>query len=182
MENLEYPTSGLGPNKDFVINFDLINDGALAAKNIIVKAESTDPAILPRTNNIVNLGTINAGESKNVSFSFFATEDAENRNYPIQISVEYEDELNKDEKYTLNQYVGMYVEEGPDAGMGGKPKLIIDKYSFEPQLVKAGENFKLNLSFYNTNSSKTVKNIKIFLTAEPWSTTDGSGGAQPLHL
>jgi len=176
MENLEYPTSGLGPNKDFVINFDLINDGALAAKNIIVKAESTDPAILPRTNNIVNLGTINAGESKNVSFSFFATEDAENRNYPIQISVEYEDELNKDEKYTLNQYVGMYVEEGPDAGMGGKPKLIIDKYSFEPQLVKAGENFKMNLSFYNTNSSKTVKNIKIFLTAEPGSTTDGSGG------
>ena len=176
MENLEYPTSGLGPNKDFVINFDLINDGALAAKNIIVKAESTDPAILPRTNNIVNLGTINAGESKNVSFSFFATEDAENRNYPIQISVEYEDELNKDEKYTLNQYVGMYVEEGPDAGMGGKPKLIIDKYSFEPQLVKAGENFKMNLSFYNTNSSKTVKNIKIFLTAGPGSTTDGSGG------
>ena len=44
--------------------------------------------------------------------------------------------------------------------------MIIDKYNFEPQLVKAGETFQMNLSFFNTNSAKAVKNIKIFLTSE----------------
>ena len=38
-------------------------------------------------------------------------------------------------------------------------------------MVEAGKNFEMKLSFYNTNSSKTVKNIKIFLTSEPNVTT-----------
>ena len=54
-----------------------------------------------------------------------------------------------------------------DDTVKGKPRLIIDKYSFGPQLVRAGENFEMKLSFYNTSSNKTVKNIKIFLAAEP---------------
>ncbi|HEY8363828.1 MAG TPA: hypothetical protein VIK77_13335, partial [Tissierellaceae bacterium] len=58
-----------------------------------------------------------------------------------------------------------------------KPRLIIDKYSFEPQLVRAGENFQMKLSFYNTSSTKTVKNIKIFLTAEPGGTSGDSPNA-----
>ncbi len=94
--------------------------------------------------------------------------------------MEYEDEFNQDEEYkhTVNQYVGMNVVNKSKDGDStkGKPKLIIDKYSFEPQLVKAGENFKMNLSFYNTNSTKTVKNIKIFLTAEPGSNDSENKG------
>lgn len=52
-----------------------------------------------------------------------------------------------------------------------KPKLIIDNYSLEPKMVEAGKEFNLNMSFYNTNSTYSVRNIKISLNNE----TGGSG-------
>ncbi|WP_300408469.1 hypothetical protein [Lagierella sp.] len=52
-----------------------------------------------------------------------------------------------------------------------KPKLIIDNYSLNPKMVEAGKEFTLNMSFFNTNSSYSVRNIKISLNNE----TSGSG-------
>ncbi len=48
---------------------------------------------------------------------------------------------------------------------GGKPKLIVDNYSVNPNPVKAGEAFDLVISFHNTNKNKSVKNIKIVLNS-----------------
>ena len=76
----------------------------------------------------------------------------------------------------LSQYAGVYVDGGGDSTKG-KPRLIIDKYSFEPQLVRVGENFEMKLSFFNTSSTKTVNNIKIFLTAEPGGANENSSSA-----
>lgn len=42
IENLKYPTASIKPNKDFVINFDLRNNGSTDANNILVKLESTN--------------------------------------------------------------------------------------------------------------------------------------------
>lgn len=180
IENLNYPTSAIVPNKNFELTFDLKNNSDSDAVNVIVRPESSDPAIVPKSTSIVKINSIPAGESESLTFLFSPTEDAISRNYPINIIVEYEDEFNQDEEYkhTVNQYVGMNVVNKSKDGDStkGKPKLIIDKYSFEPQLVKAGENFKMNLSFYNTNSTKTVKNIKIFLTAEPGSNDSENKG------
>ncbi|MDO5688708.1 MAG: hypothetical protein Q4G61_00485 [Tissierellia bacterium] len=47
-----------------------------------------------------------------------------------------------------------------------KPKLIIDKYTLSPENPLAGEEFTMNLSFYNTNADKGVRNIKIYLTSD----------------
>lgn len=182
IENLEYPTSAIGPNQDYELTFDLKNNSDVDASNIIVRPESSDPAIVPKSTSIKKIDSIPAGESESLSFVFSPTEDSITRNYPINIMVEYEDEFlqGEEEKHLVNQYVGMYVVNkvaDEDDALKGKPKLIIDRYSFEPQLVKAGENFQMNLSFYNTNSKKSVKNIKIFLTAEPGSNTEEGGGS-----
>lgn len=166
IENLDYPSHGVMPKEDFELKFDLINTGEMDASNIVVKAESSDPALVPKSTSIKKIDHIKPNERKGLSFLFSPREEAETRNYPINITIEYEDELNKgsENKYILTQYVGAYVEKEEE--IKGKPKLIIDRYSFEPNIVKAGENFTMNLSFYNTNSEKTVRNIKIFLTAD----------------
>lgn len=67
--------------------------------------------------------------------------------------------------------VGLSGDFGGSGGSGSdkiknKPKLIIDKYGFEPSKPLAGEEFTMNLSFYNTNADKSVRNIKIFLTSQ----------------
>ena len=177
MENIEYPTSGISPNKDFVLKFDLRNNSDSDAVNILIKAESSDPAVVPKSTSILKLNSLEAGATENLSFVFTPTDDAITRNYPINITVEYEDDFNQGEdfKHTINQYVGMYVVAGDSSS--NKAKLILDKYSFEPQLVRAGENFEMNLSFYNTSSSKTVKNIKIFLTSEAGSSNEESNSS-----
>ncbi len=59
------------------------------------------------------------------------------------------------DKYTLTQYVGVFVVK-PGDDIKTIPRLIIDKYNFEPNLVKAGENFTMNLSF-NTNSQNPLE-------------------------
>ena len=82
----------------------------------------------------------------------------------------------------LGGYSG--VNGGSDQGVSlsgdnvkNKPKLIIDKYSFEPNYPLAGEEFKMNLSFFNTNYDKGVRNIKIFLTSNEVPASSDPNGA-----
>lgn len=179
MENLNYPTEAIKQNGDFVIKFDLRNNGGIDAKNITIKAESTDAAVVPKTTNIKRINSLAPNSTESLEFIFTPTQDATTKNYPISINVEYEDDLNLDgeKRPPLTQYVGAYVGGSGGDSTKGKPKLIIDKYSFNPTLVKAGENFEMTLSFFNTNSAKTIRNIKIFLTSnEKTDPNSNSGG------
>lgn len=176
IENLTYPEGAVKANKDVTIGFNIKNMGKIDAKNIKVSVESSDQnGIVPKTVSIKKINSLSPNKSERLSFVFLTTKDAETRNYPINITVEYEDDLNEEEKHNLTQYVGVYVVKDGDDGKT-VPKLIIDKYSFEPSLVKAGENFNMNLSFFNTNSQKAVRNIKIFLTADEKTDPDSNSG------
>jgi hypothetical protein len=181
MENIVYPDEGITPEKNFTIGFDLVNHGKLDASNIVVKVESSDPAIVPKTASIKKIIGIAPEGTEHVDFVLSPTKEATAKNYPINITVEYEDELNSgkdDEKYMLTQYVGVYVDK-EDSGKE-KPKLIIDKYSFSPSLVNAGENFVMNLSFFNTNKDKAVRNIKISLSVNDQTKENGSNVFSPV--
>lgn len=178
IENIIEPKTSVRPNQDFTIKFDLRNNGSIKAKNVLVKVESTDSAIIPKSTSIKRINEIMPNDKVTLEFVFSPTQEAISRNYPISINVEYEDDLNLpgEKRPAINQYAGVYVD-NEDSTSKSKPRLIIDKYSFEPQLVRAGENFQMKLSFYNTSSTKTVKNIKIFLTAEPGGTSGDSPNA-----
>ncbi len=177
IENLSYPTRAIKPNGEYLLKFDLRNNGEISANNITIKVESSDPAVVPKTTNYRKITSIKDGKKESLEFIFFPTDQAATQNYPLNISVEYEDEFNQNSetKYKINQYAGIYVDNPDVDSTKGKPRLIIDKYTFEPQLVRAGENFDMTLSFFNTSSNKTVRNIKIFLTAEPGSDMESAG-------
>lgn len=173
-ENLLYPSDTVGQNQEVVVSFDLTNLGQSEAKNIIIKAESKDmEGLVPKSVSQLKIDSIAPEDTENVEFKFLTTKNAATKNYPMEINIEYEDDIIADgEKYSLNQFVGFFI--SGDEENQSKPKLIIDKYNFEPNLVKAGENFTMNLSFFNTNSSKAVKNIKIFLTSNEKTNTESN--------
>ncbi len=176
IENLTYPTGSIGQNKEVDLSFSVRNQGQMDAKNVIIEAKSADQSgLVPKSVSIIKLNSLAPGATEKVNFKFLTTKAAETKNYPIEITVKYVDDLGKEDM--VNQFVGIFAV-APETGdpTKGKPKLIIDRYSFEPQLVKAGENFEMTLSFYNTSSNKTVKNIKIFLTAESGTSNDTQGG------
>lgn len=179
IEKLSYPTTGISANNNFTLKFDLRNNGGIKAENILVSVESSDPDVVPKSTSIQRITNIEPETSKSLEFIFSPTPDAITRNYPISISVEYEDALNSEgeKRPILNQYAGIYVIGKSDDDTKGKPKLIIDQYNFQPTMIKAGEEFDMNLSFYNTNSNKSIKNIKIYLTAEPGASDQQSANA-----
>lgn len=182
MEKLVYPTGTLTQNKEVDVTFSLRNQGQMNAKNITVKAESQDTSgLVAKTVSIVKPAAIAPGESKEFNFKFLTSKGGDTRNYPITITVEYTDDVGS---YDFSQFIGVFVVAPDEPGPPGPPvepikstpRLIIDRYDFVPSLVPAGENFSMNLSFYNTNSSKTVKNIKIFLTSDEKTDPNSNSG------
>ena len=178
MENLTFPTGSIGQNQEVTVSFDLRNQGQTEAKNIVIKADSTDMSgLVPKSISQLKIDSILPEEIETVVFNFITTRNGETKNYPITINVDYEDENVADgEKHNINQYLGVFVVAPDTEANQSTPKLIIDKYNFEPNLVEAGGNFTMNLSFFNTNNTKAVKNIKIFLTSDEKTDPDSNSG------
>lgn len=66
---------------------------------------------------------------------------------------------------------------GGSVSVGNKPKLIVSKYEFSKKPITAGEEFEMSLTFFNTNKTKKVTNIKIFLTSDAAQAPEGQGTA-----
>lgn len=189
LENVSGPAGTLYRGNTFNVNFDVKNQGTEDAKNVLVKTETENPAgVASRTVSQKVIPVIKPGQSESFSFEYLVGPSAETQNYPVKITVSYEDDSTGEEKKTVEQYVGAFVkapdDDTDDDSPKSTPKLIIDKYSFDPTLVPAGSTFDMTLSFFNTNQAKTVKNIKIFLTStestDADSNTSGSSVFTPV--
>ncbi|HOJ12071.1 MAG TPA: hypothetical protein PK733_15980 [Clostridiales bacterium] len=180
LKDLDFPTGKIQAGDDFNLGFILDSVGTDSAQNVKVSL-TCDDGILPKSSSVIQIDALEKGQSKELKFNLFASLSAITKNYLIAINVEYENvtedkENKKDkiEKLTLTRYVGVYVEkkeeedEDKDKDKEEKtvPKIIINMYSFEPEEVKAGENFKLKLSFLNTSKILPIRNIKITFSAK----------------
>lgn len=168
IQNINYPREGVRPNQDVRITFDLRNQSKAKVSNVKVTLDSGDPAMVPKTANVKKIDNLDPGKVAKLDFTFFATSEATTKNYPISINVEFDNQVaaegEEGKSNKITQYVGILVN-GADSNKL-TPRLIIDKYSFEPNIVRAGEKFDLNLSFFNTNANKAISNVKIFLTVD----------------
>lgn len=161
-QNLSYPES-VRPEQDFVISFDLKNIGTKEAKEVTVKVESEEN-IISKSLSAKSLGRLTPNSSKHLEFVMSSKPKVEAKNYPINIKVEYKTGSKDSASLVASKYVGVYISKNSFGGE--EPKVIIDNYNFGNDYVKAGKEFKLNMSFFNTNPSKNVQNIKVSLSSE----------------
>ncbi len=161
--NITSPSDSVSPSEDFEIAFDLLNSGAADAFNVKISVAG-DKEIVPKSANTKLLPSLKKGETQKLTFTMFASQDAVTKNYPVAINVEYEiDQAGARVKQAVSQYVGVYIDNGQGKSV---PRIIIDKYSFEPSQVIAGENFALSVSFMNTSKQTSTGNIKISITSD----------------
>ncbi len=157
--NIQNPSS-VAVDQNFNLKFSVQNNSAQAAKNIKVTVEPTAP-IVNRTKNIFVVD-LAAGESKAFDVQMFAVGGGEmqSQNYPIKITAE----TTGTDASSVVQYTGVFV----DAGSSSKtvPQIIITNYTYGDSAVIANQAFPLSLVLKNTNTSQTLKNIKVSLTAE----------------
>ncbi|SNT09481.1 CARDB protein [Anaerovirgula multivorans] len=163
-ENLIYPQEAVKPYTDFNIKFDLKNIGSQNVNNLKISVDAGEE-VLPKTMSVKNIDSLVAGKSVPLEFTMFAKENIESKNYPIKVSVEYETGGgSKKETQVINQYVGVFVDSNDRESV--TPKLVIDRYDYGGEFVKAGESFPLTISFYNTNRNHDVRNIRVSLTSD----------------
>ncbi|WP_273323216.1 COG1361 S-layer family protein [Vallitalea guaymasensis] len=161
IENIKAPSGTITGTNKFKVSFDLVNTSDIDTKDLTVTVKP-DEGIVPVSQSVQVLKLLKTGTTKKLEFEFQPTAEAKTKNHLINIEVKGS---NEEALTTINQYVGVYVKEN-DKATNSKPNIIIDSYATEPTIVKAGENFKLNISFNNTHKNKKVQNVKVYLTAE----------------
>lgn len=176
--SLVAPKGSFNVGQSGTFKLKIKNNSMGQAKNIKVTAKVPEN-IVPTSSNIILIDKLEANQEKEISFSVAPTASAISQTYSIGFSVEYDNgskNTNADGTATSNnivieQYAGFNVnnptpkKEGEQAKTS-VPKIIVSRYESTPTIVEAGKSFKLSMNFKNTHESKTVKNIKIFLTVD----------------
>lgn len=151
------------------------------AKNVKISVKSSE-GIVSKSKSIFIEPKLTKGQTKSYNVTFVATQPVTTGTYPIEIVAEYS--LNGKE-VAIKQYATVSVEnekaeEGEDKGKS-KPKVIVGTYSSNPVVVKAGEEFDLEIGFLNTNKSKTVNNLKANLTVKEQGENDTGSVFTPVN-
>ena len=163
----------------FDVSVKIKNSGTTKADQIKVSADGTS-ALLPVTQNLFIVPSLAPGETKTLTFKFQPSPDAQRGSVPIVIKVESLD--GSGQNSTISQAVSVFVNAEGNTADPTKdvPKIIVGTYSYDPQLVKAGEKFTLSVSFINTHSSKTIRNIKGSFTVNETSTNQTGNVFTPV--
>lgn len=170
IDNISAPSGVVAPDKDFKVAFDVVNNGTKELSNAKVWI-TVENGLICKSQSIVMVDSLKAGEKKSFDFVFAALTDATTKNYPIAINVEYDDEGALGEakgKQTITQYVGVYVEntKEEEKETTSTPRIIIDRYSISSGNAVAGKSFEIELSILNTHRNIDVGNVGISFLAD----------------
>ncbi|MCL2463098.1 MAG: hypothetical protein FWF44_10565 [Defluviitaleaceae bacterium] len=185
---IDAPSGAFGVGQNFTFGVHIKNTGSGAASNIEIIASPMDASIVPKSVNTQMIDSLAAGDTETVTFTFAATADANTQNYVVDFKLSYQSGAILDDgsadAASIEQYAGVNISVPASASPSptpvptpegvSKPKIVIDSYATDPQIVSAGQNFNLKIIFRNTHKDKTVENIKIILAALDTTNTAGS--------
>ena len=171
------PGGTVGVGQEFEMVVTLKNTGKHAASNIRVDAVTdAERAIVPRSTSRMSVPQLNPDAERQLSFKFSASALSTSRNYDIGFAVSYDSGLadadGSGEIITFTQYQGVNVynpekeDDVSDPTRISTPRIIVSDYISDPMIVQAGREFDLELSFMNTSSGRTVRNIRVTLNVE----------------
>ena len=164
IDAINYPTAGVKAMQDFKVTFNVVNRGNNKANKVKITLKSSG-ALVSKTSTILTKQTVAAGETIPVSYTLTSSKDITTQNVPLVFEVSYVPN-GQTEAVTFEQGLGVFVEGAlsPEEAKKSVPKIIVSRYQADPVIVNAGEEFNLDISFLNSHPTKTVQNIKVFLT------------------
>lgn len=166
-EQLKLPTS-INVDMDFSIKATVKNTSSETLKNLIVKFDDPNQAVIYKTAPEIYIPSLGPGASKEVSVSLRGKKSMESNHYPLYLRLSAQDGSIKGENTFA--YVGVYLnnpEKTPgNAGAKSMPKIIIKDYDFGGETAVAGEEFELKLKIQNTHNAEFVQNVKMSFTSD----------------
>ena len=185
------PSNIVSLGEEFEITINLANTGLERARNIKVEAAQLSSggdgeAIVPKTPSVQQIQALEVSEEGEVRFRFSPTKASKTQSYTIGFNVTYETGIISEsgirESDSFSVYSGVNVynpeeeeeEEEEESENRSVPKIIISRYSSEPNIVEAGQEFDLSLTFKNTSRESSVRNVKAFITVDEKSQEKGN--------
>lgn len=168
------PKGGQGLKSGEPYNFviTVVNRGGLKAKdiNIDLTGLNNEGIVLSQGGSRQYIDQLAIGADRNITYNIQPGSKVKDGSYPLTIKVTFKDESGTEYSDTQDVFVSV----GKGGSLNGAPKIIINRYQSDPVIVKAGQNFILEMSFLNTHGSKTVQNIKVVLNVTESSSESGS--------
>lgn len=173
LQNMHVSATTINPGQDVTVTLDVVNQGTSASGQMKISADG-GTVLFPVTQNLIVVNDLAPGAKKTITFRFQAQADAARGSAPITVKLEP-----AEESQAMSQAIAVFVngktEDEVDDATKNVPKVIVSSYSYDPEIVKAGEKFTLNLSFTNTHNEKTIRNIRAsFTVAETSTQTTGN--------
>jgi len=176
------PRGSVGVGQEFEMVVTLKNTGLHATQNIRVDAATdAERAVVPRSTSRVLVSQLNPDAERQLTFRFAPTAISASRSYDIGFTVSYdtglEDASGNSETVVFTQYQGVTVynpevdNSSDDPLRISTPRIIVSDYKSDPLIVQAGKEFDLELSFMNTSSNRTIRNIRVTLSVAEEVTT-----------
>lgn len=164
VSNIQSPSGTYGAGESFTVKFKVSSTNG--ASNVKISV-NPDQNIIATSQNVFVLSELAKGQSKEYSVTFEPTEAITSGTHPIEILLEYE---YQDKSFSMNQYASVNTSASSTDQIN--PKVILSKYITSPQVVKAGEDVTLNLTFLNTHLNKTIYNLAANLSTSSSSNTN----------
>ncbi len=162
------------------VTFNIKNIGEQKASDIEFRLTGLSETSFSITNdmNIRRATSIDGGKTTDFTYALNSNENMKTGGHKLTYELKYKDSFGR--PYTKTGEVFLSVLAKDDDGIDEEddtttvPKLIVSSYGTNPSIVRAGQNFVLNISFQNTSSIRTVRNIKISLTTPAGSSETGN--------
>ncbi|WP_410495767.1 hypothetical protein QTL86_19005 [Cellulosilyticum sp. ST5] len=173
ISNIQSPSGTYAAGESFTVKFKV---GSKNGANNVKISVNPDQNIIATSQSVFVLNELVKGQSKEYSVTFQPTESITSGTHPIQILLEYE---YQDKSFSMNQYAS--VNTSASGTNQTNPKVILSKYTASPEVVRAGENVTLNLTFLNTHPNKTVYNLTANLSTSSASSSNTNAGSSSTN-
>ena len=161
------------------VSFKIENKGTGAISDVKMSAKNLSSTGFEPVSSepYQNVGTIEAGSSRNVTMNFMVGSNITEGMNTLTLTCTYTDASGAEHSEDTMVYILNVVNDG---GTVGRPRLIISNFSTVPDPEKgdlrAGSQFEFVLEIENTHSSVSARNIKVTLsqTENIFTVTEGS--------
>lgn len=144
------------PEDHFKIKFTLENNNSVDVKDLKLSIKS-EAAFINKSDPIIYVDDLKSNSQKSFEFELIADKQMTTNNYPVYIVL-------TEGEQTREKYVGVYVD--GDSQSNSKPKIIVDSYSFDKDVILAGQTFELTMAFFNTSNNMGIQNAKVSLSSD----------------
>lgn len=130
----------------------------------------------------VNIDAINPGEAGTANFSMYMETNLASGNYPLTFTLSYKDPAGKIFTSTETVYAEVKRSADMEEGNTSKPRIIIQSYQTDVEMIEAGKSFQLDFTLQNTSTDTEVSNVKVVLGSEEAAATTSNSRSNSVFF